>query len=127
MKNCNSLAIFFAFAIASAGSPLCANAQSVGSPVMVKEVSSKPIWLKAEVLHADAHSIVVREVGNELDIRAFTYGPKAQAQIQKALSNGGYQHGDTIRIRYRQGESVALAIGGKPSKKRMPTPTSTLR
>jgi hypothetical protein len=127
MKNFNRLAIFFALAIAGACSPLCANAQSTGSPVMVKEIRSKPIWLKAEVLHADANSIVVRQQGNELDIRTFTYGPKAQAQIQKVLDNGGYQHGDKIRIRYMQGGSVALAIGGKPSKKRMPTPTSTLR
>lgn len=127
MKNFKSLAIFFALAFAGACSAVAANAQSVGSPVMVQDIPSKPIWFKAEVVHADAISIVVREVGNENHIRTFTYGPKAQAQIQKVLDNGGYQYGDTIRIRYLQGRSVALAIGGKPSKQPKPRPTSTLR
>ena len=113
MKKFKSFVFFLALAFAGACFALSANAQSVGAPVMVQEVTSKPIWLKAEVVHADAISIVVREVGNELDIRTFTYGPKAQAQIQKVLDNGGYQYGDKIKIRYMQGRSVALAIGGK--------------
>ena len=127
MKKFKSVAICFTLAFASACWALAANAQSVGSPVMVRELPSKPIWLKAEVVHADAISIVVREVGNELDIRTFTYAPKVQAQIQKVLDNGGYQYGDKIRIRYMQGTSVALALNGKPSKTRNPRPTSTLR
>jgi hypothetical protein len=128
MKKSKSVAAFLALALLGAFCPPSARAQSVSSPVMVKDVPAKPIWLNAEVVHADAISIVVREVGNELDIRTFTYAPKVQARIQKVLDNGGYQYGDKIRIRYMQGRSVALTIAGKPSKPpRMPRPTSTLR
>jgi len=83
---------------------------------MVREVPSKPIWLKASVVHFDSNSIVVREQADERMIHAFTYSPKAQQEIQKALNKGGYQSGDKVKIRFLKGQTVALAIHGKPSK-----------
>jgi hypothetical protein len=87
-----------------------------GPPVATKQLRSKPIWFKAEVVHFDQNSIVVRQVGNELDIRTFTYAASAQPQVTKALAKGGFQYGDKIRIRYISGGTVALSIRGKPSK-----------
>lgn len=127
MKTFSKLAIASALALSALGWTPSACGQSVGAPIAVRDVSAKPVWLNAEVLHADANSMVVREVGNERDIRTFTYAPKAQGQIQKVLDNGGYQHGDRIKIRYLQGSSVALSIGGKPSKPPLQsTPRTTL-
>jgi hypothetical protein len=117
MKRSDKLAILAALAFAGACVPVPAKAQtSARSPVMVKEVPAKPIWLKAEVLHFDSNSIIVQKAGDERVILTFTYGPSARAQIQKALSKGGYQHGDKVRIRYQRGQTVALAVRGKPSK-----------
>jgi hypothetical protein len=104
---------------------LCAGAlfAQAGPPVATKQLSSKPIWFKAEVVHFDRNSIVVRQVGNELDIRTFTYAASAQPQVTKALAKGGFQYGDKIRIRYISGGTVALSIHGKPSKPlKAPTP-----
>jgi hypothetical protein len=133
MKKFSTFAIFSALALVAAFSPAPLKAQS-SAPVLTKQVPAKPVWLKGEVLHCDAHSVVVREADHERDILTFTYTPKAQAQIQTVLDKGGFQHGDSIRIRYMQGSSVALAIGGKPSKPLnrptstsiRPTPSSTL-
>ena len=30
--------------------------------------------------------------------------------------NGGYKYGDKVKIRYQQGQTVALKIHGRPSK-----------
>jgi hypothetical protein len=117
MKSYKSFAILSALALASAISAQPTAAQTTTtSPVAVKEVPAKPIWMKAEVIHFDSNSIVVREEADERMIHAFTYSPKAQAQIQKALNKGGYQSGDKVKIRFLKGQTVALAIHGKPSK-----------
>jgi len=118
MRKFKSVALFASLVLACACCcAFSAKAQtSVGPPVSVKEIPQKPVWLKAEVVHFDSHSIVVREEGSQKTIRAFTYAPSAQAQVQKAISQGGYQHGDKVKIRYQPGQTVALAIRGKPSK-----------
>lgn len=119
MKSYKSFALLSALAFASAISSRPAAAQTTtASPVMVREVGSKPIWLKASVIHFDSNSIVVREQADERMIHAFTYSPKAQQEIQKALNlnKGGYQSGDKVKIRFLKGQTVALAIHGKPSK-----------
>ena len=117
MKSYKSFAVLSALAFASAISARPAGAQTTtASPVAVKEVPAKPIWLKAEVIHFDSHSIVVREAADERMIHAFTYSPKAEQEIQKALNQGGYQSGDKVKIRFQKGQTVALAIHGKPSK-----------
>lgn len=95
----------------------------LNTPVVVKTPSLKIAkstvkgnWLKAEVIHADANSMVVREQDNGMMIHTFTYTPEVQAQMQKLLDAGGYQYGDKVKILYQQGQTVALKLRGKPSK-----------
>jgi hypothetical protein len=78
--------------------------------------NSSQAWVKVEVLHADANSMVVSEQGNERVIHTFTYSDKVKTQMQKIIDKGGYQYGDKISIRYALGGTVALKIHGKPSK-----------
>lgn len=78
--------------------------------------SAKGSWLKAEVIHADSNSIIVREQDNGMMIHTFTYAPNVQTAMQKVLDQGGYQYGDKIKILYQQGQTVALRLRGKPSK-----------
>ncbi|MFZ0036345.1 MAG: hypothetical protein WAK91_02915 [Candidatus Acidiferrales bacterium] len=94
-----------------------ARAQMDSSPaVVVKHGKVKQLWLKAEVIHADRNTLVVREAGNEMAVHTFTYGPKAAGQMHKVLDAGGYQRGDAIKVRFLPGQTVALAIKGKPSR-----------
>ena len=89
---------------------------STSTPIVVKESRPKPVWLKAEVVHADAHSIIVREQTNSLAVHTFTYSPKIQDPMQQLTDQGGYQYGDKVKILYQPGDTVALRIKGKPSK-----------
>lgn len=117
MKSFRSFEIVCALAFACAISSRPAAAQtSTASPVMVKQVPAKPIWLKAQVIHFDSNTIIVREQADERMVHTFTYAASAQPQIQKAISKGGYQYGDKVKIRYQKGQTVALAVHGKPSK-----------
>ncbi|MGC2421518.1 MAG: hypothetical protein WA405_07700 [Candidatus Acidiferrales bacterium] len=109
--------IFAAWAALAAGLAIMA------APLPAKEPQqntlAKPgakVWLKAEVIHADAHSIVVREEIDMRMIHTFTYAPAVQAQMLKIINQGGYQYGDKVKILHQQGQIVALAIIGKPSK-----------
>ena len=83
---------------------------------MVKQKAAKPVWLKAEVIHADQLSLLVREEDNGLNIHTFTYSDKAREKIQAVLEAGGYQYGDKIKVRYMPGKTEALDIRGGPSK-----------
>jgi hypothetical protein len=85
-------------------------------PIVVKQKAVKPIWLKAEVIHADQLSLLVREEDNGLNIHTFTYSDKAREKMQAVLDAGGYQYGDKVRIRYMPGKTEALDIQGDPSK-----------
>jgi hypothetical protein len=85
-------------------------------PIVVKQKAVKPIWLKAEVIHADQLSLLVREEDNGLNIHTFTYSDKAREKMQAVLDAGGYQYGDKIKIRYMPGKTEALDIQGDPSK-----------
>jgi len=85
-------------------------------PIVVKQKAAKPIWLKAEVIHADQLSLLVREEDNGLNIHTFTYSDKAREKMQAVLDAGGYQYGDKIKIRYMPGKTEALDIQGDPSK-----------
>jgi hypothetical protein len=78
--------------------------------------NAKGNWLKAEVIHADSNSIIVREQDNGMMIHTFTYTSDLQPQMQKLMDQGGYQYGDKVRILYQQGQTVALKVRGKPSK-----------
>lgn len=72
--------------------------------------------MKAEVIHADSNSMVVREQQNGMMIHTFTYTPELQARMQKIGDSGGYQYGDQIKVLYQPGQTVALKVHGKPSK-----------
>jgi hypothetical protein len=121
-----TIRIFPALAVLAAGIAFTsapARAQSdpvsplnTNSPIVVKQKAVKPVWLKAEVIHADQLSLLVREEDNGLNIHTFSYSDKAREKIQAVLEAGGYQHGDKIRIRYMPGKTEALDIKGGPSK-----------
>jgi hypothetical protein len=121
-----TLRIFSALAALAAGvafgsTPAKAQADPVSPlntspPIVVKQKAVKPIWLKAEVIHADQLSLLVREEDNGMNIHAFTYSDKAREKMQAVLDAGGYQYGDKIRIRYMPGKTEALDIQGDPSK-----------
>src|SRR5215469_3278380 len=86
------------------------------SPIVVKQKAVKPIWLNAEVIHADQLSLLVREEANGLNIHTFTYSDKVREKMQAVLEAGGYQYGDKIKVRYMPGKTEALDIRGDPSK-----------
>jgi hypothetical protein len=121
-----TLRIFPALAVLAAGIALSsapAKAQgdpvtplNTNSPIIVKQKTAKPVWLKAEVIHADQLSLLVREEDNGLNIHTFTYSDKAREKMQTVLEAGGYQYGDKIQIRYMPGKTEALDIRGGPSK-----------
>lgn len=128
MKNYKTLAVISTLASASLIFIHSATGQTVvSSPVATQQLSPKIVWLKAEVIHFDTNSIIVREAGDERMIHTFTYSPKVQPQMQKEYDKGGYQYGDTIKIRYEQGQTVALAIHGKASKPATPAPVAPHR
>ena len=120
-----TLRIFAALAVLDAGIAFTAPAKAqdepvsplnTNSPIVVKQKAAKPVWLKAEVIHADQLSLLVREEDNGLNIHTFTYSDKAREKIQAVLEAGGYQYGDKIQIRYMPGKTEALDIKGGPSK-----------
>ena len=123
MKTLKIFAALAALAVGFAFTPASAKAQSdqatpltTTSPIVVKQKAAKPVWLKAEVIHADQLSLLVREEDNGLNIHTFSYSDKAREKIQAILEAGGYQYGDKIQIRYMPGKTEALDIKGSPSK-----------
>jgi len=86
------------------------------STVTVKQKPPKAVWMKAEVVHADARTIIVRERASTITIHTFTYAPRIQDRMQSLEDSGGYQSGDKVNILYMPGQTVALKIHGKPSK-----------
>lgn len=129
MKSFSKFAFVLGFLLSCALLAPAAVAQ-VSPVVMTRQARQKPVWLKAKVVHFDQNSLTVRVVGDEMRILTFHYAPSAQAQVQKALDQGGYPYDDPVRIRYVPGTNVALAIRGKLSKPSAPKtrkPTSPLR
>jgi hypothetical protein len=128
MKSYKLIAFLIACAAALAISSSPAQAQvveaaSVAAPMVVNAVNKATtkknpgaVWLKAEVVHADARTIIVREKASELTIHTFTYAPNIQDHMQNLEDKGGFQSGDKIKIQYMPGQTVALKIHGKPSK-----------
>jgi hypothetical protein len=91
-------------------------AVDTSSPIVVKQTKAKPVWLKAQVVHGDRQTLTVREVDHPMNIHTFTYSPKAQDQMNSVLDAGGYHRGDVIKVSYQPGQTVALAIKGRPSR-----------
>jgi hypothetical protein len=92
---------------------------SPSAPIVVKETpvkAAKAIWLKAEVVHADRNSIVVREQANLVAVHTFTYSNQLKTRMEAIADQGGFQAGDKVKIQYLPGQSVALKVHGKPSK-----------
>ena len=99
-------------AIATAAAPIISQ--------VISSVSAKPKpqgnWLKAEVIHADSNSIVVREQANGMMIHTFNFAPELKDKMQAILDHGGFQYGDKVSILNLPGQTMALKIHGKPSK-----------
>ena len=117
MKNSR---IFIAFLVVGAGIAIAAGParaqMSSTAPIVVKDQSPKKVWMKAEVLHADGASIMVRDPNNAMSVSTFTYAPELRDKMQKVQDAGGYQYGDKVKIRYQMGQTVALDVRGRPSK-----------
>ena len=134
MKNYKILASAFALAAVLAISASPAEAQAEAAATAVGEAIAAPIvtkiikavspkgapegsnWLKAEVVHADSNSIIVREQANGMAIHTFNFAPELKDKMQAILDKGGFQYGDKVSILYMAGQTVALRIHGKPSK-----------
>jgi len=117
MKRFRAFIGFAALALVLASIAAPAHGQSnAKSAFPAKGASSKPVWLKGEVVRADGQSVTVRERDNPLALHTFSYGPNIQEKMWKLLEHGGYQYGDKVSILYQPGQTVALKIHGKPSK-----------
>jgi hypothetical protein len=88
----------------------------VNTPVVVKQKPAKAVWLRAEVIHSDRRTLIVREEGNGVEIHTFTFSEKAKDKMEQVQDAGGYQTGDHVRILWIPGSSEALNIKGRPSK-----------
>jgi hypothetical protein len=73
-------------------------------------------WLKAEVIHADAVTLIVRERANGYAIHTFNFSSDLQPKMQAMLDKGGFQYGDRVSVLMMPGQTVALRVHGKPSK-----------
>lgn len=86
------------------------------NPVRVPSPKVSGTWLKAEVIHADANVLIVREQANSLKVHTFSYDPAIKTRMQQIEDAGGYHYGDKVKILCNPGGSVALRVRGKPSK-----------
>jgi hypothetical protein len=128
MKNCKHIAaaLFCAAVVLAVGAP-SARAQvtepehtpistDINTPVVVKQKPAKAVWLKAEVVHADRNSLIVRELDNGMAIHTFTFSARAKDKIEQVQDEGGYQTGDHVKVLWIPGSGEALNIKGRPSK-----------
>jgi hypothetical protein len=129
MKNCKFIvsALFCAAGVLAAAAP-SARAQvatepartpistETNTPVVVKQKPAKAVWLRAEVVHADRHSLIVRELDNGMAIHTFTFSERAKDKMEEVQNEGGYQTGDRVKVLWIPGSGEALNIKGRPSK-----------
>ena len=128
MKNFNSIAGAFCCAavmLVIAAPPARAQliepkrtpiSTDVDTPIVVKQRPAKAVWLKAEVIHSDLQTLIVREAGNGMEIHTFSFSARAKDKIEQVQDAGGYQSGDHVKILWIPGSSEALNIKGRPSK-----------
>lgn len=111
-----SIAAGFALLAGLAVAPPARAQMDSSGVVASKPLKTKPVWMRAEVIHVDRNSIVVREVDHPMMVHTFTFNTKMAEQMGKVQASGGFQHGDHVKIQHEAGKDVALAIKGKPSK-----------
>jgi hypothetical protein len=119
MKSYRQLVLSAALAGFVVFSPSVLDAQTTIAPIVVKQTTpkpTKPVWLKAEVVHADRNSIIVREQADGVAIHTFTYSDLLKPKMEKFADQNGFQSGDKVKILYQPGQTVALKLRGKPSK-----------
>jgi hypothetical protein len=131
MKNYKIIGLAIALAMAPAFFAAPARAQiaeaaaaSVAAPIVTKIFNAVipqgtpkgSNWLKAEVVHADSQTIMVREQKNGMMIHTFNFSPEMKDKMQAILDRGGFQYGDKVSVLFMPGQTVALRIHGKPSK-----------
>jgi len=135
MKNSRIIAGSLALAAALAYSPGALRAQGPAAAAAAAAAITAPVitkvfdtvtrrhptpegsdWLKAEVIHADAVTLIVREQQNGYAVHTFNFSPDLQPKMQAMIDKGGFQYGDKVSILYMPGQAVALRIHGKPSK-----------
>jgi hypothetical protein len=111
------IAAGFVFLAALGAASPAARAQMDSSGVVAsKPQKSKSVWLKAEVIHVDRNSIMVREAEHPMIVHTFTFGTKLAEQMAKVQDAGGFQRGDKVEILRQPVKEVALAIKGHPSQ-----------
>jgi hypothetical protein len=88
----------------------------VNTPVVVKQKPARAVWLRAEVIHSDRQTLIVREADNAMEIHTFTFSARAKDKIEQVQDAGGYQNGDHVKVLWIPGTSEALNIKGRPSK-----------
>lgn len=71
---------------------------------------------KGEVVRMNTVSIIVRDPKNSYLVRTFTFSPDLTKKLQALIGRGGYQPGDMVSVRYKDGTSEADSIKGKASK-----------
>lgn len=103
-----------------AASPATAQ-QNTAAPVTLKAKTTKPAKIKmdtfkGEVVRMNTVSIIVRDPKNSYMVRTFTFSPDLTKKLQNLIARGGYQPGDEVTVRYKDGSSEAEMIKGKPSK-----------
>jgi len=95
--------------------------ETTASPVTLKAKTTKPPKVKidnfkGEVVRMNTVSIIVRDPKNSYVVRTFTFSPDLTKKLQGLIERGGYQPGDIVTVRYKDGTSEADSIKGKPSK-----------
>src|ERR1700693_2430572 len=105
MKSYRNLALSAALASFVATAALPSYAQNSGTaPIVVRQSPVKPgksVWLKAEVVHADRNSIIVREQEDPLVIHTFTYSDQLKPKMEKFADQGQFQVGDKVKILFQ--------------------------
>lgn len=120
--NRNLLAAAFSILmLAAILAPPSSAQESTATPVTLKAKTTKAVKVrtdtfKGEVVRMNTVSIIVRDPKDSYVVRTFTFSPDLTKKLQNLIARGGYQPGDMVTIRYKNGTSEAETIKGKPSK-----------
>lgn len=101
--------------------PSASAQENTAAPVTLKAKTTKPVKVKidtfkGDVVRMNTVSIIVRDPKNSYMVRTFTFSPNLTKKLQNLIARGGYQPGDEVTVRYKDGTSEAEMIKGKPSK-----------